>query len=103
MIWIVLAAYGTVQLAACVIGWRSKMMSRGAFITMAAGSLLLIAGSWLDWKRAAASLWLIGIGLYLISDSAYAVGTKRPSGPRISHHIARAALGLVLFGGAVYY
>jgi hypothetical protein len=101
MIWIVLSVYGIVQLWASIVGWRGKMMSRGAFVTMALGSALLVAGSGLDWQGRASGLWLIGIGLVLISDSAYAVGTQRPAGPRLSHHLVRAGIGIALFAGVL--
>ncbi len=100
LVWIIIAAYGAIQLSASVAGWRGGLLSRGAFVTMAGGSLMLIAGGWLDGRQAAAGLWLIGAGLVLISDSAYYVGTQRPGGPRLSHHVVRAALALMLFGGA---
>ena len=100
LIWLIITVYGLVQLGASIAGWRGGLMSRGAFITMAAGSLLLIAGSWLDWRHASAGVWVIGAGLVLISDSAYYVGTQRPGGPRLSHHVVRAAVAVIVFGAA---
>jgi hypothetical protein len=99
---VILIVYGLIQLAACISGRRKQMMSRGAFIVMGAGSLLLMVGAVLDWQDWISGVWLVGIGLYLISDSAYAVGSRRPEGPRLSHHIVRAGVALLLLGGVIF-
>jgi hypothetical protein len=92
---------GGVQLTASIAGWRNRLMSRGAFVAMVLGSLLLIGGSWLDGQHRVAGIVLAGLGLYLISDSAYYVGTQRETGPRLSHHVLRAAVGVVLLAGLI--
>ncbi len=93
---------GGVQLTASIAGWRHRLLSRGDFVTMALGSLLLIAGSWLDGQQRVAGIILAGIGLYLISDSDSYVGTRQAAGPRRSHHLLRAAVGVVLLAGLIF-
>lgn len=97
-------AYGGVMIAAAAAAYRQHTITRGAWITMTLGGGLLALGALTasDVLRAGFAgngIALAGIGLYLISDAAYAVGTQRPNGPRLSHHAARAGFAVLLVAG----
>lgn len=102
IILIVIGLYAILQAYAAVVGWRYGLIpSRGALLTMMMGSSLMLVGIGLDHPESIWGIVLIGIGLYLISDSAFYIGTKRLAGPRYSHHAVRALVGMLLVVGLV--
>lgn len=90
--------YGALMTFAASAAYWSQAMRRGAFATMTLGGVLLSLGALLHAGELRAGLWLAAAGLYLISDAAYAVGSRRAEGPRWSHHVVRAMIAVVLLG-----
>lgn len=95
-----IALYAFVQIYAAFVGWRRSLItSRGAFITMLAGSIAMLIGTLMDHPHSLTGVLFIAIGLYLISDSTFHIGSQRPTGIRYSHHITRALIGLIIVSG----
>ena len=96
LVTILISLYAGLQLWGAVWGRRQGLVSRGAFLVMVAGGLLLLGGAWLHLGHVIAGFWLVAGGLYLISDATYAVGTRRPGGPDYRHHVLRAVLTVII-------
>jgi hypothetical protein len=98
---LLISLYGVLQLSASFAGWRNHRMATPVFLMMAGGSLLLPVGAGIQLSGSAIGVWLVGIGLGLISLSAYCVGLARPEGPNYRHHLVRIMIALVLLSGVV--
>ena len=92
-------SYGALMTTAASAGYWQRVMSRGAFTTMTLGGVLLVLGALIYAGNSGSGIALAAVGLVLISDAAYAVGSRRENGPRLTHHVIRAGIGVLILAG----